>query len=72
MGVRTVKYLAALLFSVVLLPLLMSRTETILFWRKVIYKEEPKEYRKKQYKRLLVFWAIVTVAAFIFVIFFLD
>jgi hypothetical protein len=33
---------------------------------------EKKEYRKKEYKGVIIFWAIATIAALIFVIFFLD
>ena len=66
------KYLGALIFSAIIWPIMISRAETVLFWRKRIHKEEPKDYRKKQYKGMLVFWAIATLAAFVFVIFFLD
>ena len=67
------KYLGALIFSIILIPILISQTETVLFWRKRIHKhEKPEEMRKKEYKELAIFWAIATVAAFIFVTFFVE
>ena len=66
------KYLVALIISLLILPVLISRIETIMFWRRFTNQTVPKDYRKKEYKMLLIFWLIFTIAVFIYYIFFVD
>ena len=40
--------------------------------RKWLHNEEPKDKRKKEYKGVLIFWALATIAAFVYVAFFVD
>jgi len=83
MGVRLVKYLFACLLSIISLLIAIGRIEGHMPWRTLMQmlpsndkKEwndnEKREYRKKEYKGVIIFWAITTVAAIIFVIFFFD
>jgi len=77
------KYLGAVLLSIISLLIAIGRIEGHMPWRTLMQvlpnnekkdwsSTEKKEYRKKEYKGVIIFWAIATLAAFVFVIFFLD
>lgn len=60
----------SLVFSVVILVVLIGRTETILYWRHKIHGEQSKDNRKKNYQEDLIFWAVCTIGIIIFFVFF--
>ena len=67
------KYLYAVGFSLFLLLGMMSPTITHNFGQKFLYnKEIPKEKKKKEYRLNLILWVILTVAVFVFFVFFVD
>ena len=67
------KYLYGLGFSVILFLGMISPSIEIRFWHKLLYnKEESKEEIKKDYKTSIILWAVLTIALYIFLIFFID
>jgi hypothetical protein len=60
--------LSAMIFLGMVTPAIDIR-----FWQKLLYKkEEPKDKIKKDYKIGIVIWAILTIALFIYVAFFVE
>jgi hypothetical protein len=71
MVVIHIKYIGALVISVLFLLGLVGPSMTIDFWHKMLYgKEESKEKKKKDYKLVFILWGVLTISLFVFVIFF--
>ena len=67
------KYIIAAILSGALFLGLHSPAITINSWDKVLYnREKPKEKRKREFKIITIIWAILTVAMFVYVAFFVD
>ena len=66
------KYFATLAFSVVLLIGFMVRANFMAVLRSFIHKIELEKDKKSQFSGLIIFWAISTIALFVFVIFFFE
>ena len=68
---RLIKYLFAILFPVVAALAMLSHDVTVNYWGKKILKKDDTEVQKKRNQReILYVWIILTVASFVYAIFF--